>query len=574
MKQRVKNISLLFGNLANAPLQRIDAWILIAFTALITYQPFYLMARLDVVEWGIYLPGVQAFSNGQMPYRDFFHLRGPLEIVLPGLLMKMFGQTIAVYSTYFYIGTLLTLIFLVLIGRQIYRTRLIFYLMTFMVVAKTFPRVVFYLWGGIRYGWGILALLFAIISFNKRRPVHMILAGISTGLAFLTSAEIGICAITGITAGIIFSAWAGLSQPAEVRKNFLYYGAGALIIMGPFLSIMLTTHSLNAYLNSLLTVATRMIKVFPDSLLADHPETIPEIMLTFLNPCIGDFKYLTLGYCYLFLIGYFIFKICRRELTTRHIAIVAIAFYGFLLYALSFRKIGAAQFEMAMQPEKLLLFFLCEEAYVFLRDKLRIYCRAKPRWPAQKMTVLKILGISFLIFAFIISTIIPAFVRYNKRFPAAQLLFGQSLAEVQPLKGEPMIRITSGKAAGLTVPLYQAQDIAMLTEFFNGATKPDEAVLMFPEYGAFNFIINRPFVGRFPNVTFSWMNDRWHQEILAELKQNPPRYATMPKKLEATIKCYLLKKENFLKYQEVRNFIEEHYVPEISTPTQIIYRHK
>ena len=50
-------------------------------------------------------------------------------------------------------------------------------------------------------------------------------------------------------------------------------------------------------------------------------------------------------------------------------SLICIAVYGIILYAAAFRKVEGHHFEMALQPEKLLLFFIIEEAFLFFRRK-------------------------------------------------------------------------------------------------------------------------------------------------------------------------------------------------------------
>ena len=143
-----------------------DGLILSAFTALITFQPYFMHGKINVFEVGLYLPGINAILHGAIPFRDFFHLRGPFELYMPAFLMKIFGVHIEMMYLYFYIGTILTLIFCVLIGREIYKTRYILYLMVPVLVARTFPRVYFTWWGGMRYAFGLLVIFCAVKFCN------------------------------------------------------------------------------------------------------------------------------------------------------------------------------------------------------------------------------------------------------------------------------------------------------------------------------------------------------------------------------------------------------------------------
>ena len=100
-----------------------DALILSGFLILITFQPFYLSGEINLFETGLYLPGINAILHGQVPFRDFFHLRGAFELYMPAAVMKVFGESFAVLATYFYVGTVLTLLIYILIAQEIFQTR-------------------------------------------------------------------------------------------------------------------------------------------------------------------------------------------------------------------------------------------------------------------------------------------------------------------------------------------------------------------------------------------------------------------------------------------------------------------
>ena len=78
-----------------------DIVILSVFTVLITLHPFFIHGKINIFEVGLYLPGIQSILNGEIPYRDFFYLRGPFELYVPAFMMRIFGENIAVLSSYF-----------------------------------------------------------------------------------------------------------------------------------------------------------------------------------------------------------------------------------------------------------------------------------------------------------------------------------------------------------------------------------------------------------------------------------------------------------------------------------------
>ena len=80
---------------------RFDSFLLSFFVIFITFQPYFLYGTLNYFELGIYLPNISAILDGQIPYRDFFHLRGPLELYIPVFFMYLFGENAAVLAAYF-----------------------------------------------------------------------------------------------------------------------------------------------------------------------------------------------------------------------------------------------------------------------------------------------------------------------------------------------------------------------------------------------------------------------------------------------------------------------------------------
>ena len=97
----------------------LDVLFLSIFTVLITLHPYFLYGQMNLFEFGIYLPNINAVLDGLIPYRDFFHLRGPLEVYVPAFFMSLFGENVAVLEAYFYIGTVIALVICVFIAREI-----------------------------------------------------------------------------------------------------------------------------------------------------------------------------------------------------------------------------------------------------------------------------------------------------------------------------------------------------------------------------------------------------------------------------------------------------------------------
>ncbi len=542
-----------------------DIFFLLTFATLITWQPFYLQQKLNLYELGLYLPGIDAILKGHIPFRDFFHLRGPLELYLPAALMKMFGDHVAVLSTYFYAGTVLTLWLCVLLAKEFCRTRVIFYLMVLVLIARTFPRVVFTYWGGMRYAIGLLALWFAVKYFKEGRAHWMFWAGVGSSLSLLTSVEIGACSILGVVLGFLFAFFAKTHERKPLLKGALRYAGGILAVAVPYLIFLVATNSLGPYLESVWTVVTRMEKVINLNFISEIPNNSGEALGAMINPASANFKQMTPGYCYLAWAFYLIFFFRQKSLTRIDTAVVCLGGYGLVMYNTAFRAIQGSQFEMALQPEKILYFFLIERVLIFSWERFR----GKFFVNAFKIC----LAVVFL------SSLGYAIQRYNHRFYAFKfvrnVLMGKNTELLKPLAGYKTEILQLKRAKGVTVPAEQAQEIMDVVGFFDENTSPGETVFMFPELGSYHFFADRPFVGRFPMVTFSWFKDQWHEELLTVLKKTLPRYAVLLKDLGPWFPdVYFKIPKNKAMYDEVRDLVLKYYRPVRETSSLMIYRLK
>lgn len=563
----------MFENIKNKLLEKangIDIIILSIFAVLISLQPYYYIADFNYFEIGIYLPGIQYILDGLVPYRDFFHLRGPLELYIPAFFMSIFGEHVDTLYKYFYIGTLFTLVIYVLAAKEIIKTRFVLYLLIPVLIGRTFPRVVFHIWGGFRYGLGILAILFAIYFFKHKKFRWMFLSGLSVGTSLLISVEIGACVILSLIAVLIFNIFSKQIDTQQTFKAVKLFSLGILVLIIPYFLYLITTHSLSAYLDNTFSVVTNMTKIFPDYYYEEHPRNFLEALMS-MNPGSPHFKHLTPAYCYLFLFLFIIFNI--RKYGTKSIShqFILISTFGFIMYVLAFRKIGAGQFEMALQPEKILLFYLCEQAFLFLRSY-------KTSLTTQQ-NLGKIIGIYFLFFSFVGSSWGYAIARFNHRFPAFKYvrntIVGKDTQELLPLNKESTTRLTQPRLKGLIIPSDQAKNIQQFITFIQNNTNEGEPIFMFPELGTYNFLVDRPFIGRFPIVTFSWINDQWHKELMNDLRAVQPRYAFIHKDPGITFqKAYFKVKKNKEKYDEVLNYVHDNYMQVETTEFFYIYKKK
>ncbi len=592
---------------------RLDSFVLSVFVILMTLHPYFLKATLNLFELGLYLPGIQALLNGQIPYRDFFHLRGPFELYFPAGLMALLGKEIWVLETYFYVGTVLTLIVCVLLGAQLYRTRWALYLMVPILVARTFPRVVFTFWGGMRYGLGVMAILFAIRFFKTEKKIWIFAAGLVSAFAILTSVEIGLAAVGSILTTFVIALALNFIEtlktnyqklnttkftvpllsskkqvgPQDISRSFTicfgrlvvtttiinkakttlerrnlfkscgYYFLGFLSLIVPYVIYLISMKAFQPCLESMFAVFPVVFDIYGTNEMTKGPW---HTFLLMFQPWASNFKFMSPTYLYLFIFAYLIFRFQKnRGITPQEKSITCLGIYGLILYLSAFRNIQASQFEMALQPEKVLLFFLFEDVYLYLKTKGEEF---RERFSIKNNKA--VLARMFLIALIIISLgfSIQRFIRMMQKDQKNLKLF----------EAEHPSTLSQERLKFLTLPLSQAQEFEAVTRFIQTHTQPHEPVFMFPELGVYSFVVDRPFVGRFPMVTSSWLNPQWHEELLDALKTEKPHYAVLSKTLPDYFQTiHFHQPQNRVYYETVRNFILKNYHIVQKTSDSYIY---
>lgn len=545
-----------------------DVLILSLFTVLITWHPYFMHGKINIFEIGLYLPGIQSVLNGEIPYRDVFHLRGPLELYVPALLMKLFGVHIGVLYSYFYVGSVLCLIFCALIAKEIFKTRFILYLFVPVLIGRTFPRVVFTYWGGMRYALGLLAVWFIIKFFKNGKPIWLLGAGVVSALASLTSIEMGIYAGLGALAALAISFVLKVQDRGLLAKGLGMYFAGIAWIAVPYGIYLLANSALVPYLDSTLTIVTNMQKVIDPHLVSIYPRNFSEAFVAMTNPFHTNFKHMTPSYLYILLAVYLFWEYRNKKFSREDLTLICLGIYGFIMYNTGFRGIWAAQFEMALHPEKILLFFFAE-MFLFLAIDFSY----------KKRTTFLICLRYFLIVALIGSSLGYAIARYNHRFFVFKFIGskvqGKDTADLRPLTDTDARALKVERAKGIIVPAEQADELEQIQDFVQKHVVSNEELFTYPELGTYNFLVDRRFYGRFPLATFTWFNDRWHTALLEQLNKSKPRYIILEKEIPQYWKdVYLGLEPNKKKFQDMMDFIFTHYTIVGETRLSGIYQLK
>jgi len=555
----------------------IDALILSLFVVLVTLRPFFLHGEMNLFEVGLYLPAVDALLQNKMIFRDVFYLRGPFDIYMIAMLMKVFSPHVSVLYSYFYFGNVLSLVLCVWIAKELLCSRYMFYLFVPVLIGRTFPRVVFMFWGGMRYAFGLMALYCAVKFFNHLKLVWMFWVGIFASLSLFTSIEMGVFVIAGTCGAILFSRIFHLHERKFLGKSLFAFCVGMGFIAIPYLMYLVLSGAFIPYVEAVSTVLFRMGYHFRvDSL------SLLEALHAMVTPTSKHFRHLTPAYTYLFLLFFGILAFKRKKLTSKHCAIAFVAVYGFVMYVAAFRNISGSQFEMALQPEKILLFFMLEVTFfAFLNKKHALIANVKQavgvKWYDNRR--LRIYFLNFCFVALFNSSVCYALNRYQKRFVSFQYVrdrvLGRDTKYLRPWAKVPSRALTIERAKGMIVPVAQADQLERLIRFLEKETGKNESILMYPEMGTEYFLANRPFVGRFPVGTFTWFRNQWHKEYLQEILLTKPRVAVINTQPGAWFEdIYLQVPENRRYYDEILDIVQQEYVWQRRISNLDIYRHR
>jgi len=496
----------------------LDFLLLTLMVSVITLQPHFKHGAVNFYETGLYLPQINELFHGRALYRDIFVLRGPLEIFMPAALMALFGRHIGVLSAYFYVGTVLTLVIYSFFALKIFKTKGFAYLFTLVLVARTFPRITFAIWGGIRFGFGILAILLAVYFLRRKKNVWLISSGIVTGLAFWTSFELGIFSFISILTMLCFYGFLLLHDIKKILKPVFFYLCGNIVAFLPFLLYLFFNNAFFDYIDAAGGVLFKMVDVFDPALCYRTPQNLREFLLAF-SPWNHNFKY-TLPFFFYVFVGLYLFRdIIKKKVTIPELSIIPVFIYGIFLYQGAFRNIEGPQYRMVLQPLLLVMFFYLESLYVHIRN-------TRPAFGFKKAAAL------FFIVLVPMYSISFSLYKYTRKFfifkELKSLALNKTHVDIPFTEPDPM-KVTSERAIGVKVPFLQAWEIDLVVAYISSNTGDRETVFTFPDLGTYNFLTDRPPLGRFYSAEFSFIDPRWFEELMLDLEVERPRFVICAK---------------------------------------------
>jgi hypothetical protein len=413
-------------------------------------------------------------------------------------------------------------------------------------VAKTFSLVYFKDWGGFRYACGFISVWCALNYLEKRKVSWLFFSGFFSALGFFFSVDMGV-----LPAVAIIITLCAFFPKKDFLKDFSRYLIGVLIVAVPFLLYFVFSGAIKGYLQNLLTIPRSGYTIYHfDILFPDMPHNPLEALKCVFKPFKHDFQYSLPIMVYLVVTTILIFRYIRHRFEQREILVFCAGLYGLFVYLGSFRQINGPQFQMSWQPALIFILFSAETWFIFFKD----------RQSARKNKLaLKFEGLA--LFLFIFWLVFPS-IFIIKNF----LNYGLNMKKVvyrETSKGcfspsDITGALDFARAKDVLVPAWQAKEINSVVNYIQKNTNPQEPVLCFPDEGAYNFLFDRPCLGRFCQVDIASYRQDWSDEFWAKLEARKPRYIIYKREVdifEPLISQYPLVQNRV----KLRSFIQDNY---------------
>jgi hypothetical protein len=250
---------------------------------------------------------------------------------------------------------------------------------------------------------------------------------------------------------------------------------------------------------------------------------------------------------------YLFWKIFKnRGFNKEDLMIICVSIYGVQMYYSAFRNIEGYQYEMALQPVVIILYVFLERFFIFLTRAISVH--------NLKINLLKRYLIYALICIIPIFSILYPLQRYKKRFfiiKYAKEFFLEKKGGSIIFPKASSVELSLDRAKGIIVPDWQAKELIGVTEYIKAHTEPSEIVFTYPDVGTYNFLTDRPCLGRFKTAMSSWgVTPECHRELMDALKSKRPNYIIHKIKYPE-IEPYLSKVESYR--EEIYSYIGENY---------------
>lgn len=536
--------------------------LLVVTLTTLLYQPNFSSGLINHFEAGQWLVSANDVLHGKIIYKETIAYHGPLTTYLQVLFMLLFGVNVTSLKWFFVTSSFLTLLTACLIGYKLFRNRFMMYLLAFFLVAETVSPFWICWWGGFRFCFGLMGLLFFIDYMQNAKTSSAFITGLMISLALFTSIDGGVVLAITVLFGYIFFAWGQRRLGNTVKyRHIIWFFCGFAAFAVPFCFYMLKIGAFFSYLETTLILATNHVHVWGQTnagINFGRAISISNILKI-------EFKVLATILLNVLSAIYVAGRLQKNTLQYQDYGMVCLIIYGSLMCLLSLRAAIGTQLQMALQPTLILAFCFLKRTYEILRQHLgnnrgSVYSKF-----IKEQASLRV-GLALIIFCSIVSYLVLSekvsycdtmdffyYQTHKKDFLPVYISF-------IPVEKVKLVVSTSKRAEGLKV-LPSFTDIESASKYIASVTEPDEQIFTFPDLGICNFLADRVSASRFGIALYAWTYPQWREELLGDLRRLKPRYI-IGGNLLSDLARSIGQKDELL--PEVINYINSNYLVETS----------
>ncbi len=528
---------------------------------LILFDPNFVHGLIDFLESGQYLSWANGILHGKTPYKDFFILFGPFQIYIISFVLLLFGKTLAVLRTYFYINYLLSFLTVYFLARTVCKKRLFVYAAVVACLVEVSQPFWAARWDFGRMGLG-MAILLLLAIFIKRKDMKLLFAcGILSCISVFYTLDIGVIGI--FTTVVSLGAYSCISSDPALRKigAFLrylaWYASGALLVAIPFFLFLLSQGALLVYLKTVLYI----IPKYHMAVWGQHAPSFGEAFrgVSSLSTLIGNplVKIYIPLFIYPAVFFYLIFVGLKKKWDEETVVVFAIFVYGAFAYRTSFRAIMGPQFQVALPPLIILISFFLAKGWNLIAST---YGNLRKN-TASSAGIIKALC-AVMLFVCVTTYFVASPKRYYGTFKGwtryqevKQFLIGTYSMPIAMGKAG-LVRSQIPRVGDILIPEWEERVAGDVVKYIESNAATGDEVFCFPEHGLYNFLADRPAPGRFYIPGFAWTTKEWQEELLGSLIAKPPKIVVYSTSLSNMARS-IGRNEELL--PEVSRFIREKY---------------
>lgn len=447
-------------------------------------------------EEGVFLEWSQRILNGEVQGKDFFCLYGPLMVYPLALLQKIAGPVVSLGRWYaFGLNIMAYVLLAFVIHRTIRNFAVASFALLFMVAV--FPHTLYSAnLSPLRYFLGFWPIIPLLRYHSSGLRCWLVMAGMTVGVSFLFSQEVGMCAFLATTSFLVLETYKR-QELSKLPRRFLEYFTGYILTVAPFGLYFFSKGALGSLLENMFSYP-RLVMLGYGGLA--FPSLMEVIEFPF-SPMVFDNYWLVFVYavaaCLL------ITRITVSRIDVQALAASYVIIFGVLLFrsALARSSVGKAYW---VSPPMFLILFIGIDYYLSV-----FKC-------STTIIVKNAVGsicLFFILFMTHLSFMLPPLERFSLN------LFGKERFELSPFGA----KVVGVERDDVLHPPNVALEIQRIADFFSVNGSPGQYTYFFPNEPAYYFLFDKKNPTRYP-MSSLMVTTAMRREAVADLEQNKPEF--------------------------------------------------